>query len=80
MFSWFPSVRNVPPTPETTDDRSFHAPSTLVGTPAISLRNGLSQEHLPLAIQFAAKHWDEAGLLRAARWAEALEPLPPPPL
>jgi aspartyl-tRNA(Asn)/glutamyl-tRNA(Gln) amidotransferase subunit A len=76
-----PSVSNVAPTPETTGDRSFQAPFTLVGTPAISLPSGLSRERLPLAIQLVARHWDEEALLRAARWAEAhLEPLPPPPL
>jgi Asp-tRNA(Asn)/Glu-tRNA(Gln) amidotransferase A subunit family amidase len=76
-----PSVSNVAPTPETTGDCSYQAPFTLVGTPAISLPSGISQERLPLAIQLVAKHWDEAGLLRAARWAEAhLEPLPAPSL
>jgi aspartyl-tRNA(Asn)/glutamyl-tRNA(Gln) amidotransferase subunit A len=76
-----PSVSNVAPTPETTGDRSYQAPFTLVGTPAISLPSGVSQERLPLAIQLVAKHWDEARLLRAARWAESrLGPMPPPPL
>ncbi|MDE0475474.1 MAG: amidase [Gammaproteobacteria bacterium] len=42
-----------------------------LGWPAISVPCGEGEHGLPLAVQFAAKPWDEATLLRAARAIEA---------
>lgn len=42
-----------------------------LGWPAISVPCGAGEKGLPLAVQLAAKPWDEATLLRAARAIEA---------
>ncbi|MDE2804815.1 MAG: amidase [Gemmatimonadota bacterium] len=42
-----------------------------LGWPAISVPRGEGERGLPLAVQLAAKPWDEATLLRAARAVEA---------
>lgn len=76
-----PTASDVAPGRETTGDPSFQAPFSLVGMPSISLPSGLTQEHLPLAIQLAAGSWRDASLLETATWCEArLESMPAPPL
>jgi aspartyl-tRNA(Asn)/glutamyl-tRNA(Gln) amidotransferase subunit A len=56
------------------------APFNATGQPAIAVPIGLSSTGLPIAIQFAGRAFDEAGVLRAAYAYESLRgPLPPPP-
>lgn len=53
----------------------------LTGQPAISIPCGLDPEGLPIGLQFAARMWDEAAALRAARAYELVRgPFPLPPL
>ena len=53
----------------------------LTGQPAISLPCGMDPDGLPIGLQFAARMWDEAGALRAARAYELVRgPFPLPPL
>src|SRR5438093_250763 len=53
----------------------------LTGQPAISIPCGMDPDGLPIGLQFAARMWDEAGALRAARAYElARGPFPLPPL
>ena len=53
----------------------------LTGQPAISVPCGMDQAGLPIGLQFAARMWDEAGALRAARAYELVRgPFPLPPL
>ena len=55
-----------------TGDPVFCAPWTFAGVPAISLPSGLTQDGLPLAVQLVSGIFDEARLLAAARWCEAV--------
>src|SRR5438093_791998 len=53
----------------------------LTGQPAISVPCGMDPAGLPIGLQFAARMWDEAGALRAARAYELVRgPFPLPPL
>ena len=53
----------------------------LTGQPAISIPCGMDPDGLPIGLQFAARMWDEAGALCAARAYElARGPFPLPPL
>jgi aspartyl-tRNA(Asn)/glutamyl-tRNA(Gln) amidotransferase subunit A len=53
----------------------------LTGQPAISVPCGLDPDGLPIGLQFAARMWDEAAALRAARAYELVRgPFPLPPL
>jgi aspartyl-tRNA(Asn)/glutamyl-tRNA(Gln) amidotransferase subunit A len=53
----------------------------LTGQPAISVPCGLDPGGLPIGLQFAARMWDEASALRAARAYELVRgPFPLPPL
>ena len=76
-----PTAVDVAPGRETTGDTSLQAPFSLVGFPSISLPSGIDpSERLPLAIQLAARPWEESGLLSAASWCESqLGPMPAPP-
>jgi len=52
----------------------------LTGQPAISVPCGMDPDGLPIGLQFAARMWDEAAVLRAARAYELVRgrfPLPP---
>ncbi len=74
-----PTVSNLAPPPDTTGDRTFQAPWSLIGLPALTLPAGVV-EGLPTGLQLVAGPWQEARLLAAARWAETvLPPLPMPP-
>jgi Asp-tRNA(Asn)/Glu-tRNA(Gln) amidotransferase A subunit family amidase len=48
----------------------FCAPASFTGLPSIALPSGVSDAGLPLSVQLMAAPYDEAGLLRAAAWAE----------
>jgi aspartyl-tRNA(Asn)/glutamyl-tRNA(Gln) amidotransferase subunit A len=53
----------------------------LTGQPAISVPCGMDPGGLPIGLQFAARMWDEAAALRAARAYEMVRgPFPLPPL
>ena len=53
----------------------------LTGQPAISIPCGMDPDGLPIGLQFAARMWDEAAALRAARAYELVRgPFPVPPL
>lgn len=53
----------------------------LSGHPALAMMAGLSSEGLPLSVQFAARHGDEATLLAvAARWEQAMGGPQRPPI
>ena len=53
----------------------------LTGQPAISVPCGLDPDGLPIGLQFAARMWDEAAALRAARAYELVRgPFALPPL
>ena len=55
----------------TTGDAAFQAPWTSAGLPTIVIPSGLSEDGLPLGVQFAAPPFEEGVLLSAARWCEA---------
>ena len=53
----------------------------LTGQPAISVPCGIDPDGIPVGLQFAARMWDEAAALRAARAYELVRgPFPLPPL
>ena len=54
----------------TTGDAAFQAPWTSAGLPTIVIPAGLSEDGLPLGVQFAAPPFEEGMLLSAARWCE----------
>lgn len=55
---------------------TFTNPFNTFGWPAITVPCGLDQAGLPMAIQLAARPWDEATLLRAARAVEVAGLMP----
>lgn len=57
---------------DSTGDPSFNAPWSLLGLPAIALPAGQDTSGLPLAVQLVAAPWQEAKLLAAAAWCEAV--------
>jgi aspartyl-tRNA(Asn)/glutamyl-tRNA(Gln) amidotransferase subunit A len=66
---------------ERTGDWVMTGPWTLFGFPAITIPTGLDAKGLPLGAQLATPPWQEATLLRAARWCEqALDVHIAPPL
>jgi aspartyl-tRNA(Asn)/glutamyl-tRNA(Gln) amidotransferase subunit A len=65
-----PAASNTAPTPETTGDRTFQAPWSLLGSPSITLPTGLSAEGLPLASQLVARRGQDRPLLSVAAWCE----------
>jgi aspartyl-tRNA(Asn)/glutamyl-tRNA(Gln) amidotransferase subunit A len=48
----------------------FTTPASLAGLPAVAVPAGAGGQGLPLSLQFMARPWDEATLLRAARGFE----------
>jgi Asp-tRNA(Asn)/Glu-tRNA(Gln) amidotransferase A subunit family amidase len=73
-----PTVSNLAPSRDTTGDRTFQAPWSLIGLPALTLPSGLARR-LPVGLQLVAGAWQEARLLRIARWIEErLSPLAAP--
>ncbi len=55
----------------TTGDAAFQSPWTSAGLPTIVIPSGLSQDGMPLGVQFAAPPFEEGKLLGVARWCEA---------
>jgi len=62
--------------------RQARSPFNLTGHPAIAMMSGLSKAGLPLSVQLAGRHFDEATLLRtahayerAAGWAKRRAPV-----
>lgn len=45
----------------------FTIPANLAGIPGISMPCGFTRDNLPIGMQLMGKHFDEAGLLKAAR-------------
>jgi Asp-tRNA(Asn)/Glu-tRNA(Gln) amidotransferase A subunit family amidase len=75
-----PTASNVAPARDTTGDRTFQAPWSLLGLPALTLPSGLS-DGLPVGLQIVAGPWQEAELFSAAAWVERVLPgLPAPPV
>jgi Asp-tRNA(Asn)/Glu-tRNA(Gln) amidotransferase A subunit family amidase len=74
-----PTSSNVAPSRDTTGDRTFQAPWSLIGVPALTLPGGLA-DGLPVGLQLVAGYWEEVQLLAIAAWAEGLLPgiLSPP--
>jgi Asp-tRNA(Asn)/Glu-tRNA(Gln) amidotransferase A subunit family amidase len=62
-----------------TGDRTFQAPWSLLGTPAISLPTGTDSHGLPLGTQLIGRRGSDAMLLRLATWAEKTLGLIAPP-
>ena len=54
----------------TTGDAAFQSPWTAAGLPTIVVPSGLSDEGMPMAVQFAAPFAEEGRLLGAAHWCE----------
>jgi aspartyl-tRNA(Asn)/glutamyl-tRNA(Gln) amidotransferase subunit A len=46
----------------------FSYPFNLAQIPVLSIPCGFTEEHMPIGLQVAARHWNEALVLRAA-WA-----------
>ncbi|HET9016550.1 MAG TPA: amidase family protein [Thermomicrobiaceae bacterium] len=74
-----PTVSNEAPYRRFTGDRSFQAPWTLLGTPAITLPTGLGAENLPIGTQLVARRGGDAALLALAAWAARTLGLLAPP-
>lgn len=73
-----PTVSNVAPPRDTTGDRTFQAPWSLIGVPALTIPCGLA-DGLPVGLQLVANAWKEARLLSIGTWIEkVLTPLPAP--
>ena len=53
-----------------TGDPMFQTPFTFAGVPAISLPAALDENGMPLAIQLAARRWEEKALIKTAALAE----------
>ncbi len=61
-----------PPGLTSTGDPAFNAPWSFSGLPAITIPSGVSQTGLPLGIQLVGSPFEEAALLRVARWCEGV--------
>lgn len=73
-----PTVSNLAPDRAITGDRTFQAPWSLIGWPALTIPSGLA-DGLPTGLQIVTGPWQEERLLSIARWAETiLPPLPAP--
>lgn len=73
-----PTASNVAPPRDTTGDRLFQAPWSLIGWPAVTVPSGLF-EGLPVGLQVVAGSGEETGLLSIAAWIERLLPRLPAP-
>jgi aspartyl-tRNA(Asn)/glutamyl-tRNA(Gln) amidotransferase subunit A len=71
-----PTVSNLAPDRTTTGDRTFQAPWSLIGLPALTLPAGLAAG-LPYGLQIVTNAWQETRLLAIAQWVENLLPRVP---
>ena len=55
-----------------TGNSMYQGPWTSCGIPAISIPSGLASSGLPMGIQLASAHFQEARLFAAARWCETV--------
>jgi len=62
-----------------TGNRTFQAPWSLLGTPAISLPTGTDSDGLPIGTQLIGRRGADSALLRLAAWAETSLGLIAPP-
>jgi aspartyl-tRNA(Asn)/glutamyl-tRNA(Gln) amidotransferase subunit A len=67
-----PSALGPAPDRATTGDAAFNGPWTGLGVPAVSIPTGLASDGMPLGTQLIGAPHDEARLLGAARWVEAV--------
>jgi aspartyl-tRNA(Asn)/glutamyl-tRNA(Gln) amidotransferase subunit A len=67
-----PSALGPAPDRSTTGDAALNGPWTGLGLPAVSVPTGLTAEGLPLGTQLIGGPFEEARLLTAARWVEAV--------
>jgi aspartyl-tRNA(Asn)/glutamyl-tRNA(Gln) amidotransferase subunit A len=67
-----PSALGPAPDRSTTGDASFNGPWTGLGVPSVSVPTGLAADGLPLGTQLIGGPFEEARLLAAARWVEAV--------
>ena len=76
-----PAASNVAPPRAlgSTGDRTFQAPWSLLGTPAITLPTGVDTNGLPIGTQLIGRRGSDAMLLRLATWAERSLGLIAPP-
>ncbi|HEX3721308.1 MAG TPA: amidase [Nitrolancea sp.] len=76
-----PTASNVAPARAlgSTGDRTFQAPGSLLGLPAISLPLGIGTDSMPIGTQLIGRRGDDARLLSLAAWVEAAIGLIPPP-
>ena len=56
----------------TTGDASFQVPWTTSGLPSVTIPSGLSDDGMPLAVQFGALPFEEGKLLGAAQWCQGV--------
>jgi Asp-tRNA(Asn)/Glu-tRNA(Gln) amidotransferase A subunit family amidase len=77
-----PTASNVAPPRAlgSTGDRTFQAPWSLLGTPAITLPTGVGADGLPIGTQLIGRRGADAALLRLAAWAETSLGLIAPPV
>ena len=68
-----PTASTLAPPRETTGDRTFQAPWSLIGLPSITLPCGVI-DGLPVGLQMVAGAWEEARLLAIARFVEDVMP------
>ena len=54
----------------TTGDAAFYSPWSAAGLPAITLPTSLNKGGMPLGVQLVGRGFEDATLLRAARWVE----------
>jgi aspartyl-tRNA(Asn)/glutamyl-tRNA(Gln) amidotransferase subunit A len=74
-----PTASNVAPPRDTTGDRTFQAPWSLIGVPALTIPSGLA-DGLPVGLQLIAGPWKDASLLSIGAWVESLLPGLPCPM
>jgi Asp-tRNA(Asn)/Glu-tRNA(Gln) amidotransferase A subunit family amidase len=66
-----PATGEAPASLESTGSPVFCTIWSLTGVPALTLPAGRGPRGLPLGLQLAGRHGDDAGLLAAAAWCEA---------
>ncbi len=65
-----PAATTTAPTPETTGDPRFNAPTSYAGVPTVCFPSGLGVDGLPVGLQLIGRRWSEQSLLATAGWCE----------